>query len=333
MKKILVTGGSGFIGTNLVNFLLKKKNKVTNIDKLSNLSTPERFKNKSDNYSFHKFNISNEKKLKTVLLKNFDTVVHLAAESHVDRSIDTPKKFFLENTKSTIFFYDQIKSLVVNRKIKSPNIIHISTDEVYGSVKKGSSKENSKIYTSSPYSASKASSENIAQFYTETFKLKICILRITNNYGPFQFPEKFVPKTILRIFEKKKIPLYGNGLNIREWMYVEDTCVAINILINKFKNKKIYNIGSNERLNNLSVLHKMFEKLNYKKNMISLVKDRPGHDFRYALNSDLFRKEFNWKSINDFNSGINKTIEWYKTNHSWVNEIKKKYKDYRLGNT
>ena len=216
MKNILVTGGSGFIGTNLINFLLKKKYKITNVDKYSKISTPEKFKIKSKYYNFYKFNIANNKKIQNVLLKNFDTIIHLAAESHVDRSIDAPKKFFLKNVTSTLNFYDSIRELLKDKKIKRPKIIHVSTDEVYGSIKKGFSKEKSKIYSSSPYSASKAASENIAQFYMETYNLNISILRISNNYGPFQFPEKFIPKIILKIFNKKNIPLYGNGKNIRE---------------------------------------------------------------------------------------------------------------------
>ena len=228
-------------------------------------------------------------------------------------------------------FYNEINNLVKKNKIRKPNIIHISTDEVYGSVKKGESKENSKIFTSSPYSASKASSENIAQFYLETYGLNICILRITNNFGPFQFPEKLIPKIILRAFDKKKIPIYGKGKNIREWIYVEDTCEAIYLIIKNFQTKEVFNIGSNQRLDNLMVSKTILKQLKYSNKNLIFVKDRPGHDLRYALNSTSFRKRYKWRNKHSFNKGIKKTISWYKNNESWLNEIKKKYKDKRLG--
>lgn len=331
MEKILITGGSGFIGTNLINFLLQKNYKITNVDKYSKISTPEKFKIKSNHYKFCKFNIANNKKIQNILLTNFDTIIHLAAESHVDRSIDEPKKFFFENVSSTLNFYDTIRKLLKEEKIKQPKIIHISTDEVYGSVAKGLSNEKSKIFSSSPYSASKAASENIAQFYMKTFDLNISILRISNNYGPFQFPEKFIPKTILRIFKKKNIPLYGDGKNIREWLYVEDTCEAIYLLIKNFVSNKIFNIGSSEKLSNKDVIVSIFKICKYPMSKVDFVKDRPGHDFRYALDSNSFKKTFNWKPKNNFKQGIKKTIIWYKKNHKWINDITKKYNDSRLG--
>ena len=332
MKKILITGGSGFIGTNLIEFLLKKKIKIFNIDKISKISTPEKFKPKSKNYFFKKIDLNETSKLKKLIyLENFDFIIHLAAESHVDRSIDSPKKFFLNNITSNLNLYDVVKRLVEQKKIKMPKMIHVSTDEVYGSVPFGSSLETSKIFTSSPYSGSKAASENFAQAYMETFGLQICILRITNNYGPFQFPEKFLPKSILNIFNKKQIPLYGKGKNIREWIYVGDTCEAIYKVIQNFKNKQIFNIGSSERLNNINILKKLLKELNYSTKNIKYVKDRPGHDLRYALNSNKFKKTFRWKPKVDLTTGINKTIIWYKKNKKWIKEINKNYKDKRLG--
>ena len=332
MKKVLITGGSGFIGSNLIEFLLKKKIKVFNIDKISKISTPEKFKPKSKNYFFKKFNLNKKSELKKLINKeNFDFIIHLAAESHVDRSIDSPKKFFLSNITSSVNLYDVIKILIVKKKIKKPKIIHISTDEVYGSVPFGSSLETSKIFTSSPYSSSKAASENFAQAYMETFNLDICILRITNNYGPYQFPEKFLPKSIFNIINKKKIPLYGKGENVREWMYVTDTCEAIYKVIQNFKNKQIFNIGSSERYSNIKVLKILFQQLKYSTKNIKYVRDRPGHDFRYALNSNKFKKTFKWKPKVRLYDGIIKTIIWYKKNKEWIIEINKKYKDKRLG--
>jgi dTDP-glucose 4,6-dehydratase len=334
MKNILITGGSGFIGTNLINYLLKKKNKILNIDKLSYASTPENFRKKNKNYQFYHFNLNNKKKLTQVLKKKVNTIVHMAAESHVDRSIDNPKKFFKENINSTLNFYSSIAELVKKKKINSPNIIHISTDEVYGSIFKGSFKETSTLSPSSPYSASKASSDHIAEAFSKTFNLKICILRLTNNYGPFQFPEKFIPTIITKILNRKKIPLYGNGLNEREWIFVEDSCRAIEKIINKFISNKIYNIGSGVRLKNYKVIKKILHKFRVKNfnEYILNVKDRPGHDLRYALNSKSFFKKYKWKPQNTFEQGIEKTINWYKNNQLWLNYCEKKYKGNRLGN-
>jgi dTDP-glucose 4,6-dehydratase len=334
MKKILITGGSGFIGTNLINYLISKKYNIFNIDKLSYASTPEIFRKKNNNYFFYNFNINNKKKLDKILLNKFHTIIHLAAESHVDRSIDNPKKFFKENTISTLNLYSSILELTKKNKIPNPNIIYISTDEVYGSIKKGNFKENSKLSPSSPYSASKAACDHIAESFLKTYDLKICILRLTNNYGPFQFPEKFIPTIITRILKNKKIPLYGKGQNEREWIFVEDSCKAIEKVINRFINKKIYNIGSGVRLKNYKVIKKILNKFKFKdfNSHIVNVKDRPGHDFRYALNSELFFKTYQWKPQSTFDEGIEKTISWYKKNELWLSYCEKKYKGKRLGN-
>ena len=334
MKKILITGGSGFIGTNLKKYLIKKKYKITKINKLSYASTPEIFRKNKKNYYFYNFNINNKKKLEKILLKKFNTIIHLAAESHVDRSIDSPKEFFKENAISTLNLYSSILELTKKNKIPNPNIIHISTDEVYGSIKKGSFQEDSKLSPSSPYSASKAACDHIAESFLKTYDLKICILRLTNNYGPFQFPEKFIPTIITRFLKNKKIPLYGKGQNEREWIFVEDSCKAIEKVINRFINNKIYNIGSGIRLKNYKVIKKILNKFRIKNfnNNIIKVKDRPGHDFRYALNSKLFFKTYQWKPQNTFDKGIEKTINWYKNNQLWLNYCEKKYKGNRLGN-
>lgn len=325
MKKILITGGSGFIGTNLINTLLKKTNLlIVNIDKLSKFSTPEKYKIKSKNYKFYKFNLSNKYKLSKVLKKNFDFIIHLAAESHVDRSIESPKKFFMENIKSSFSLYENIAVMVNKKKIKSPKIIHISTDEIYGSILNKCCDENYKTYTSSPYSASKASSENIAQSFINTFNLSISILRITNNFGPYQNPEKFIPKIIKNVMNKKKIILYSKGLNVREWIFVEDTCEAIYKFLYKYKKNKIYNIGSEKRYNNLEIIKIILKFMNVKfdNKLIKSVKDRPGHDFRYALNSQKFKKEFNWNCKFSTKDGIKKTVEWYYDNKEWIRYFK-----------
>ena len=334
MNKILITGGSGFIGTNLVNYLIKKKYIIFNVDKLSYASTPEIFNKNRKNYFFFNFNINNKKKLNKILLNKFNTIIHLAAESHVDRSIDSPKKFFKENVLSTLNLYNSIVKLIKSKKIFIPNIIHISTDEVYGSIKKGSFKENSKLAPSSPYAASKAACDYIAESFLKTYNLKICILRLTNNYGPFQFPEKFIPTVLTKILKNKKIPLYGKGQNEREWIYVEDSCAAIEKVLNKFLNNKIFNIGSGVKFKNFELIKKILSKFKIKnpKDKIVHVLDRPGHDLRYALNSELFSKTYKWKPQNTFENGIEKTIDWYKNNQPWLNYCEKKYKGNRLGN-
>ena len=311
--KVLITGGSGFIGTNLVNYLLNKNYIITNIDKLSKHSNLKNLYQKYNNYSFYKFNIKNEKKLSKVLTKNFDFIIHLAAESHVDRSIKNPASFFLENVKSTFILYNAINKLVVQKKIKSPQIIHVSTDEIYGSILKGSSKESSNTFTSSPYSASKASSENIAQAFMTTFGLSVCIIRICNNYGPYQNKEKFIPKSILSIKKEGKIYIYSKGKNVREWMHVNDTCNAIYKIIKKFKNKKIFNIGSTfKKTNNqLAKLIIKNSQIKFKDTIINYIKDRKGHDFRYSLNSNLFSKTYKWKAKIQIDEGIKDTINWF----------------------
>lgn len=313
MKKILITGGYGFIGVNLINFLLDKGIYISNIDKISSISNSKMCVKPNKRYKFYKFNLQEEKKLKKVLIKNFDLIIHLAAESHVDRSISMPIKFFKENVNSTLTLYKNIKSLLEKKKIKNPKIIHISTDEIYGSVKKGSSNEKSKTFTSSPYSASKAASENIAQAFLTTFDLQVCILRISNNYGPFQNKEKLIPKSILNLLNKKKVKLYSNGQHIREWIYVEDTCLAIYKVIKKFRKGEIFNIGSSFKKTNYEVIKTIINLLGLKfqKNLIHYSKDRLGHDYRYSLDSKLFSRKYNWKPKTKFQNGLKKTIKWY----------------------
>lgn len=330
-KNILVTGGSGFIGTNLINYL-SKNFIVSNIDKLSKSSTAEKFKKlNKKNYFFYKFNLKNKNKLSNLLKKKkFHTIVHLASESHVDRSIDSPYHFIEENILSSLSFYETIYKLLKKKKIKSPNIIHVSTDEVFGSLKKGSATENNAFHPSSPYAASKGSTEHIANSFTQTFGLKITIIRLCNNYGPYQFTEKFIPTCILRFINNKPIPIYGNGKNIREWMHVYDSCKAIEKLINKFKINQAYNIGSNVKISNMKIVN-IISKIMKKKIKVKYVLDRPSHDVRYSLNSKKFKNEFKWKPKFGLNEGIADTVEWYLNNSEWIKESLKKYKGQRLG--
>lgn len=338
-KKILITGGSGFIGTNFINFISDRKNyKVFNIDKLSSVSTPEKFKtHKTSNYNFLKINILDEKKLNKLFLKiKPDYIINFAAESHVDRSIDNPKFFLENNILSAVNLFNSFRNLI---KCKKNSIfIQISTDEVFGSNRTGLSRETSSYRTSSPYSSSKASANLIAQSFIDTYGLNIKILNLCNNYGPYQYLEKFIPTVIFSLLKNKKVPIYGNGLNIREWMHVEDTCKIIEKIISSKKNFDSLNIGSNYRINNIYIANLIFEILNKKKltkiskeKFFKFIKDRPGHDFRYALNSKKFYSTFNFKNKFNIKTGLEHTVNWYIKNITWVKEMTKNFNDNRIG--
>ena len=331
-KKILITGGSGFIGTNLVNYLNKKKYILHNVDKVSYCSTKEKFKIiKNKKYFFHKLNIGNKIRIENLLKKHhFDLIINLASESHVDKSIDSPYYFINENISSTTSFYSSIFNLVKKKKIFSPKIIHISTDEVFGSLKNDNAKENYLFNPASPYSASKACTEHIAKIFLKTYGLKISIIRLCNNYGPYQFTEKFIPNTIVKSMNNLFVPVYGNGKNIREWMHVNDTCRAIEKVIKNFKNGENFNIGSGIRVNNIKII-KILEKNLNKKINIKFVKDRPAHDLRYSMNSNKFRLNYRWKCKYDLISGLKDTLNWYTKNLIWLKDTYKSYTGERLG--
>jgi dTDP-glucose 4,6-dehydratase len=338
MKKILVAGGSGFIGTNFVNFLSKKKVKILNIDKLSRISTPEKFKKlkNKNNYSFLENDLKNLNQL-VKIFGNFkpDVVVNFAAESHVDRSITEPLKFIKNNIISSSNLFYAYSKFLINKKIK---FFHISTDEVYGSILKGSFRENDCYKPSSPYSASKASSDLIAMSFNRTYKTHIKILNLTNNYGPYQNLEKFIPTLVFHFLRNIPAPIYGTGKNFREWIYVEDACNAIwKTILSKKKFEKI-NIGTNYRFSNIDIAKRVFEIIKEKKltklnrdNFLKLVKDRPGHDIRYALNTSFFKKNIKYKIQNNLNSGLKKTINWYIENNKWLETTNKLYSHKRLG--
>ena len=338
MKKILVVGGSGFIGTNFVNFLSKKKIKILNIDKLSRISTPEKFKKlkNKNNYFFLKNDLKSLNQL-VKIFGNFkpDVVVNFAAESHVDRSITEPLKFIKNNIISSSNLFYAYSKYPINKKIK---FFHISTDEVYGSILQGSFRENDCYKPSSPYSASKASSDLIAMSFNRTYKTNIKILNLTNNYGPYQNPEKFIPNLIFHFLRNLPAPIYGTGKNVREWIYVEDACNAIwKTILSKKKFEKI-NIGTNYRFSNIDIAKRVFEIIKEKKltklntdNFLKLVKDRPGHDIRYALNTSFFKKNIKYKIQNNLNNGLKKTINWYIENNKWLETIQKLYSHKRLG--
>ena len=339
MKKILVTGGSGFIGTNFIEKLNKKKYKICNVDKISSESTPEKFKKLANrkNYKFFKIDIINNKKIKDIITKfKPDTIINFAAESHVDRSIDNPYKFLKNNFISAVNVFTVFKDYSKNNK--HANLIHISTDEVFGSKNYGLSKENSIYKPSSPYSSSKAATDLVALSFNETYKTNIKIVNLCNNFGPYQYLEKFIPTCISKIVNNEQIPIYGKGINVREWIYVDDACEAISKLINSKTKHVRFNIGSNNRIDNFMIASKVYLILKKKKktklnnkNYFHFVKDRPGHDLRYALDSSLFNKSFSFNIKNSLDEGLFKTVNWYLNNKKWTQSMRKKFVNRRIG--
>jgi|MDSW01.1.fsa_nt_gb dTDP-glucose 4,6-dehydratase len=341
LNKILVTGGSGFIGSNLIKHLLEKKYKVINVDKLNYSSTPDKYKSftKSKNYKFINADLQNSKKIYKVLKKNKPKIIfNLAAETHVDRSIDTPSSFIKNNILSSLNLIENIKKCYLKSEIRKLKLIHISTDEVYGNVLKEPSNEKKAYEPNSPYAASKASVDHILRSYGVTYNIPLIIVNCCNNYGPYQFPEKFIPTVIINILKKKSVPIYGTGKNIREWIHVNDYCSALNKIMKKGKPGENYNVGTGFRITNINLskriykeIKKVFPNFRFNKKINKKIIDRPGHDFRYAINSNKIRKELKWKPKISFNKGIQDTINWYISNMLWLKYCSKKYKGQRLG--
>ena len=336
-NKIIVTGGLGFIGSNLIEYLIKKKFVVINIDKVSyssNYFNVKHFQN-TNKYKFYKVNIGNKKKIFNILKKEKPIAIfNLAAESHVDRSIDNPLIFIKNNILSTFNFLETFRKFC--KTYKRTKLIHISTDEVYGDIIKGRTTEKYPYYPSSPYAASKAASDHLVSSYVRTYKIPAIITNCSNNYGPKQHPEKLIPKLIYNIINNKPLPIYGKGINSREWIYVKDHCEALFKVFKKGKIGQFYNIGSNKNLNNIQVcksLLKISKKLINLGNKVKInfVMDRPGHDIRYALNSNKIRKELNWKPKISFAKGIKLTFNWYNDNKKYYKTLSKKDILKRLG--
>ena len=336
MKKIIVTGGLGFIGSNLIELLLKKKFYVINIDKVtysSNFYNTREF-NKNRNYKFIKCDINN-KKIKKILSKYKPSAIfNLAAETHVDRSIDNPGDFIKSNINGVYNILECFRSFY--KKNKKSKLIHISTDEVYGDVLKGRSNESYAYKPSSPNAASKASSDHLVYSYIRTYKIPAIITNCSNNYGPKQHPEKLIPKLIYNILKNKPLPIYGKGKNSREWIYVMDHCEALIEIYKKGKIGEFYNIGSNKNLNNIQISKALLmickNMIKIKSNVkIKFVKDRPGHDIRYALNSSKIKKELKWKPKTSFNKGLMQTLKWYLNNKNYYKSLSKKDIIKRLG--
>ena len=336
MKKIIVTGGLGFIGSNLIELLLKKNFYVINIDKgtySSNLYNTKDFK-KSKKYKYIKLDISDKKLGKIFTKYKPSGIFNLAAETHVDRSIDNPGNFIESNIVGVFNLLECFKSF--SKKNKS-RLIHISTDEVYGDVLTGRSDEKYPYQPSSPYAASKAASDHLVSSYIRTYNLPAMVTNCSNNYGPKQHPEKLIPKLIFNIINNRSLPIYGKGKNSREWIYVEDHCEALIKVFQKGKLGEFYNIGSNKNLNNLQVTKELLKNSKKiitlgKKVKINFIKDRPGHDIRYALNSNKIKKELKWYPKTKFSEGIKLTINWYFKNKSYYKSLSKKDILNRLGN-
>ena len=336
MKKIIVTGGLGFIGSNLIDLLIKKNFSVINIDKISYSSNFYNLKeyNNSKKYKFIRCNIG-ERKFKKILFKYKPICIfNLAAETHVDRSIDNPEHFVQSNIVGVYKLLEYFKEY--SQKFSS-KLIHISTDEVYGDILKGRTSEKYPYNPSSPYAASKAASDHLVQSYVRTYKIPAIITNCSNNYGPKQHPEKLIPKLIYNILNNKPLPIYGKGMNSREWIFVKDHCEALIKIFKKGKIGNFYNIGSNKNLTNLKVCEHLISVA--KKNSIlgtkvkiNFIKDRPGHDIRYALNSNKIKKELNWKPRINFKEGIKLTFDWYNKNRKYYKSISKKDILKRLGN-
>ncbi len=323
-KKILITGGAGFIGSNFIRFLLKElrnKNKglsVINLDKLTYSGNLANLKDieKDSRYKFVKGDIC-DKRLVEKVVKGCSMVVNFAAESHVDRSISDAEIFIKSNVLGTQVLLDAC------RKYNVKKYIQISTDEVYGSIKKGRFKEADNLRPNSPYAASKAAADLLCRSYYITHELPVVIVRSCNNFGPYQYPEKIMPLFITNLMEDKKVPVYADGKNSREWIYVVDNCRAINKVMEKGKPGEVYNIGSGKELKNIDLTKKIIKALNKNKTYIKFVKDRPGHDMRYALSSKKIN-DIGWKPEYNFNKALSLTVDWYRKNPRWWKKLKKK---------
>ena len=315
--KLLVTGGYGFIGSNFILKLLQKNNnyEIKNVDAELSGSNPKNLQQIEDheNYEFIKGNITN-RKLMEEIISDCDAVVNFAAESFVDRSINDANPFLVSNIRGTYTILDIITK-------QNKRMIQISTDEVFGSLKNESALEMSRFNPSNPYAATKASAELLIMSYFKTYNSDVIITRCTNNYGPRQFVEKLIPKTIILANQNKKIPVYGKGNNIRDWIFVDDHCDAILMSLLNGEKGESYNISANNEIDNMMVVRKILEIMDKPEELIEFVEDRPGHDFRYSLDSTKISNELGWKNNTSFDEGIRKTVQWYLDNPDILNDI------------
>jgi len=337
-KTILVTGGAGFIGSNYVLYMIKKypEYRILNLDELTyagNLDNLKSIEN-SPNYVFIKGDICDAESVEKIFMQySPNNVINFAAESHVDRSITDPQIFLRSNILGTQVLLDACKKFWLNNideKIKLNKYVQVSTDEVYGTLgDTGYFTEETPLSPNSPYSASKASADMFVRAYHETFGLNINITRCSNNYGPFQFPEKLIPLIISNALENKDLPVYGTGMNIRDWLYVEDHCKAIDMVMHNGKSGEVYNVGGHNEKANIEIVKLILKELGKPESLIKYVKDRPGHDKRYAIAPDKIKAELGWEPTIMFDEGIKKTIKWYLENGEWLENVRSgEYKEY-----
>lgn len=330
MKKILVTGGAGFIGSNFIKYMLDKypDYKIINLDLLTyagNLENLAEVEN-HPHYTFVKGDICDSSLVNQLVSEGVNYIINFAAESHVDRSIEDPGVFIRTNVMGTQILLDAALKNNIDK------FVQISTDEVYGSLgETGYFTEETPLAPNSPYSASKAGADMLVRAYHETFKLPVNITRCSNNYGPYQFPEKLIPLIIANAQEDKEIPVYGDGLNIRDWLHVKDHCSAIDAVLHCGKPGEVYNIGGHNEKKNIEIVKTILETLNKPESLIKFVKDRPGHDRRYAIDATKIKKELGWEPSYSFAKGIKETIQWYLENKEWLDKVRKgEYREYYL---
>jgi len=320
MRRLLITGGAGFIGSNFIRHMLNKHDDyfITNLDKLTYCGNLANLKDvcRNKNYEFVKGDIA-DAKLVSRLAKKSDVIINFAAETHVDRSISDPHCFVRTNVFGTHILLEAAKKYGVGL------FVQISTDEVYGSTIEGAFKESDPLKPNSPYSATKAGADLLARSYFITFKLPVVITRSSNNFGPYQYPEKVMPLFITNALKNKKVPLYADGMNVRDWLFVADNCEAIDLVMHEGRPGEIYNIGAGSEVTNLELTHTILDILGKDRSLIQFVADRPGHDKRYALDITKL-KALGWHPRHDFRSALKLTVEWYKANESWWKRLVRK---------
>lgn len=325
--RLLVTGGAGFIGSNFIRYFLRAHpdSRVLNLDKLTyagnldNLSDVESL----PNYEFIKGDINDAEMVDRVVSRDLDAVAHFAAESHVDRSILDARDFIHTNVQGTYTL------LEAARRKRIARFLHVSTDEVYGSLEPAqTSDEQAPLRPNSPYAASKAAADLVVRSFWQTYRYPAVVTRCSNNYGPYQFPEKLIPLMISNALEGRRLPVYGDGLNERDWIFVEDHCRALDLVLEAGRPGEVYNIGGGEPVTNLAVVRRLLRALGRPESLIEFVVDRPGHDRRYALDDRKIRRELGWAPEVDLDSGINRTVEWYRSHSDWVKKTRSG--EYRL---
>ena len=328
---ILVTGGCGFIGSNFIRYLLKTDEtaSLVNVDKLTYAGNLENVSDLSNSprYQFIRADIADASKMEELIEQGVDGIINFAAESHVDRSIEDPQAFMKTNVFGTFVLLEALRKASRKRKIR---FLHISTDEVYGSLgEAGAFSEGTPLAPNSPYSSSKAAADLMVRAYSHTYGVPALITRCSNNYGPYQFPEKLIPLMISNALEDRELPLYGDGLNVRDWIFVEDHCRALDLVFRHGQEGEVYNVGGRSEKTNLSVAQAILDCLGKPRSLLQFVADRPGHDRRYAIDFTKIERDLGWTPTLSFEEGICLTVDWYRTHRSWWEKIKTgEYQDY-----